>query len=117
MNLREQILNAKDIESETITIKQWKNAKIEVRGLNGQDRSKLLNDAIDQQSGKMNFEKLYPTLVIYTSYDPDSGERIFSEADRDFLNQKSGAALEQIANLALKLSGLQEGATNKAIKN
>lgn len=114
-NLRSQILNADDIKEEIVEVEEW-GCKILVKGLTGKARSEILNEAISQD-GSFDFTKVYPDLVIGTSYDPETEERIFQKEDRDMLNEKSGAALEKIAEIAVKLSGLKEAAQEKAVKN
>lgn len=113
--LREQILNAKDIKEKEIPVEEW-GVKILVKGLTGKQRSMVLNEAMDKK-GNLDFTKVYPDLVIATSYDPETKEPIFEKADRDLLNEKSGAALEKVAEVAVELSGLRAEAKEKAAKN
>lgn len=116
MSIRDKILNAKDIKSEVITIDEW-DVKIEIRTLTGLERSKLMNNALNIETGTVDFTKIYPELAIAASFDPESGEKIFSEGDRDIINGKSGAALEKIAQVAMRLSGMDKGAVKEAEKN
>lgn len=110
--LREQILNAKDIKSEKVFIEQWE-IEVEIRGLTGAERAVMLND----MRGSVDFVKLYPQIVIATTYEPGTNIRIFEATDVDLLNSKSGAALEKIATVAMQLSGLKDGAVADAEKN
>src|SRR5690606_41990086 len=64
--------------------------------------------------GEIDLERLYPILLIETTYDPESGERIFNPADRDALNAKNSGALERIAKVAMRLSGIEPGAEDAA---
>lgn len=114
-SLREKILNAKDIKSEKVKIPEW-DVTVEVRGLTGKQRARLLQDAIGED-GKPDLERIYPELVILSTYDPETGEQVFQPADRDALIEKSGAALEKIAQVAMRLSGLQPDALKEAEKN
>jgi hypothetical protein len=111
-NLRAQILNARDIQSERVTVPAWDNAVIEVRGMSGAERARLMKGAADEK-GNLDLEKLYPALLIATCYDPATQSRVFEEADRDALAGKSVSALERVAKVALRLSGLDEEATAK----
>ena len=103
-NLREQILSKKDIDSEQVYIPQW-DVTVEVRTLTGRQRAILLQDTVSLK-GKIDFQKLYPQLAVMSTYDPQTGELIFMPGDMDALAEKSGAALEIIAQVAIKLSGL-----------
>ncbi|MDB4948896.1 MAG: 66, gp66 [Gemmatimonadetes bacterium] len=114
-NLRSRILEAVDIRRETVEIPEWGTA-VEVRGLTGTQRAKLMKTGFDAK-GAADFEKLYPELIISSTFDPATGEAVFSEADRDALNGKSGAALERIAQAAMRLSGLTPDAAEQAEKN
>lgn len=114
-NLRDRILGAADIRRETVHVPEW-DATVEVRGLNGTQRAKLMKTGFDAR-GAVDFEKLYPELLIASTYDPETGQPVFTEADRDALNGKSGAALERLAQAAMRLSGLSPEAPAQAEKN
>lgn len=114
--LREKILNAKDIKEEKVLVPEWE-AEILIKGLTGAARSKILADCIDQRTGAMDIEKFYPELIIATAFDPDTGEKVFEPADRDTINTKNGGVLEKVAQVAAKLSGLDQNAIGDALKN
>lgn len=114
-NLRNKILESDDIKEEEVIVDEW-DCKIKVKGLTGKSRSEILNEAIDSQ-GNFDFTKIYPDLVIATAHNPETDEKIFQREDRDTINKKSGAALEKIAEVAVRLSGLQEAAQEEARKN
>lgn len=114
INLREKILNAKDIRTEIVKIEEW-DVEVEVKSLTGKMRAKIIGSAMDDK-GKMDFEKLYPDLVIYSAYDPATHEPIFQPTDRNILNEKNGGALEKIAQVTLRLSGLDKESVQLAKK-
>jgi hypothetical protein len=105
--LRKLILEVEDIESELAEVSQW-GVKVLMKGMTGKERAKFLRGVTDKD-GQANFERFYPDLIIATAYDPDSEEKLFDIADRDALNSKSGAALETLARVAMRLSGLERG--------
>lgn len=115
INLREKILNTDDIKTELVTIEEW-GVELEIKALTGKKRAEIMTSAMNEQ-GKMDFEKLYPDLIITSTYDPETKELVFEKTDRDMLNQKSGGALEKIAQIAIKLSGLNPDSVEKAQKN
>lgn len=115
MNLREKIKNANDIQEEIVDVPEW-DVKILVRSLTGKERAELLNVCMTP-GGQVDFKKLYPMLLIATCYDPETKEKIFEPADKDWLNMKSGAVIEKIASVATKLSGLGTDELVKARKN
>ncbi|WLD92642.1 hypothetical protein [Alkalihalobacillus sp. AL-G] len=114
-NLRDQILNKKDIDSELVTIPEW-DAEVDVRGLSGSARNRILSKAIDKK-GNVDLDSIYPDLIIASTYDRNTGERIFGREDRDAINAKSGKALERITRVAMRLSGLDDGAIEDKVKN
>lgn len=114
-NLREKILGASDIRREQVHVPEW-DATVEVRGLTGTQRAKLMKTGFDAK-GAVDFEKLYPELLVASVFDPETQQPVFTEADRDSLNGKSGAALERVAQAAMRLSGLSPEAAEQAEKN
>lgn len=113
--MRDKILNSNDIKEEKVDVPEW-GVEVLVKGLSGKNRSEILNNAMTSQ-GSFDFTKVYPDLVIASSYDPDTKEPIFEKEDRDSLNEKSGAALERIASVVVRLSGLKAAAVDDAVKN
>ena len=108
--LRKTILEADDIGIELVEVPEW-GTTIEVRGMDGTQRAKLLKGAA--AGGEVDMEKWFPDLLIATVFDPENGEKVFERADRDALNAKSGAAIAAIADVSARLSGL--GATDMQI--
>lgn len=114
-NLREKILASKDIKEEMIEVEEWET-KLLIRGLNGAKRARLLQNNIDKQ-GNINFERMYPELLILTVHDPATKEPVFQPEDRDVLNTKNGGVIEKLVQLAMSLSGLDAQAVENAVKN
>lgn len=108
-NLREQILAMDDIPEEVVTVPEWNDAQVLVRGLDGNGRAQWLEGAFDE-NGKSDFRRIMPELIIATAHDPETREPIFEPADRDALNTKSASATERIGKAAMRLSGLGDEA-------
>jgi hypothetical protein len=83
-------------------IPEWK-VKVEMRGLNGTQRSAFLA-ALSGEEGALT--AMYGGLLVQTLYDPETGARIFSDTDVDAINRKSGKVLDRLAMQAMRLSGL-----------
>jgi hypothetical protein len=77
----------------------------------------MMKRASDPETGIVDFEHLYPEIVIATAVDPVTHEPLFKETDRDTLNTKAGAALEVIAGAGLRVSGLDKTAEKKLGKD
>jgi len=116
MNLREQILNSNDIKKELVTVAEWGNAVIEIRTLTGKARANMLKSAVDK-NGNIDFEKIYPEIIIASSFDPETGSKLFESTDRDIINSKSAKCVEEIAKVALRLAGLDTDSREEIVKN
>ena len=115
MSLRDQILAAEDIPSEKVQIPEW-GVTIEVRGMTGAERTRIMDNAVDQQGG-VNLQYVYPEIVIATSFDDVTGEQIFKPSDRDTLLTKSAVALDRLAQVGMRLSGFTQESADEAGKD
>jgi hypothetical protein len=115
VNLRDKILNTTDIPSEMLSIPEW-NVEILVKGMSAGDRLHLQKISYDQESGQVLMEKMYPDIVVSCCYDPETGEPIFTDDDKDAILAKSSAAVEKIAEVGLRLSGLGKDSQDEAGK-
>lgn len=114
-SLRERILAAQDQKSELVEVPEW-GVTVEVRSLSGKQRAHVLQTAVDRK-GNTDLEKLYPALLVETVFDPEDGERVFRAEDRDAINARNSGALERVAQVAMRLSGIDAGAQERAEKN
>jgi hypothetical protein len=115
MTLREQILNANDRREEKIGVPEWGNAELLIIGQTAATRARWLQTAV--VDGKLDFSRVYADLVIACAHDPETRLPVFEETDRDALNQKSGAALELVAQAAIRVNALSATAIDVAEKN
>lgn len=114
-NLRDKILAAPDIKSEAVFIPAW-DVTVEVRGMTGQQRGAFLQEVM-LKNGQMDFQKMYPLLLVLTVFDPENGEPVFKMGDIDAVGGKSAAALEQVCQVAQRLSGINPEDVAEAEKN
>ena len=110
--LRECIFNTVDIERETV--RAW-GKDIEVRTMSGAGRADYLAAAMDD-SGTVNKKHMYAAVIIETAFDPSTGERLFTPADRDAILAKSAKETGKLFDAALKLAGLTREASEE-VKN
>lgn len=111
-SLRDRILGAEDMTKEIVDIEEW-GVKIEVRSPSAKFRSQLMRQFVDVETGQVNYELMYPSLLIATCFDPDTGEKVFDEGDVEALNQKNGALVEHVAQAAMRVTGMNSGAVDK----
>jgi hypothetical protein len=107
MSIRDKIFQADDIQSERVEIPEW-DVSVDVRTMTGSERARIMQVAAE--NGRIDFERVFPDVVIACTYDPDTSERIFGYEDRDLLMAKSGLAIDRIAQVGLRLSGFTEQA-------
>lgn len=113
---RERILSAKDIKSERVIVPEWDDVEIEIRGLTAAERADLLEQVVDSK-GKVGLSKLSGSLLVITVFDPETGNRIFSGDDAQNILLKSGAVVDRLNLIAMRLSGLSAGGLDVETKN
>ena len=114
---KEQILNAKDIETEEVEVKEW-DGSVLVKGLSALERDKW-EASVFKQKGKnseMNWINARAKLVKLTAVD-EAGNCIFDAKDIEALGNKSAAALEKVFTVAQRLSGLTKEDMDSLVKN
>lgn len=113
MSIRERALQrGRTPASETIHVDEW-GCDVEVREIPADQRARALSNAISA-SGAVQLDKLYPVLVLHGAYDPETGERVFEDADRDeLMGGTQGGAIDTIASAAMRVNGL----TSKAVES
>ena len=110
MSLRDRIFAADDIGKEIISVPQW-NLDVEVRTMSAVKRSQMLAKATLPDGG-IDLDKLYPMLIIATVFDPETGASVFDPEDMAMLQEKSAAAIEFLAQKAMKMSGMVTNAVD-----
>lgn len=107
---RDKILLLDDIRKEVVRVPEW-DCEIGIRGLTAAQRAKwglIAKDAPD---------RTVPALVVFGTYDPETGQQLFDDSDIDVLAEKASGPIEQIANTILVFSKLNAGALETAEKN
>lgn len=115
MSIRDQILAVQDIPTQVVEVPEW-GVKIEVRGMTGAERTRIMDKATANQ-GDMNLQMIYPEIVIATSFDPLTGEQVFTPEDRDILLSKSATALDRVASVGMRLSGFTKESADELGKD
>ena len=113
-SLRDIILDAQDIATEQVVVPEW-GVTVEVRGMSGLERARFMEE-FSTDDGKLDYARLYPSLLIKTLFDPSTAEPVFTDADADFINTKSGQVLERIGRIATRLSGMSQDEEEKAVE-
>ena len=116
MSLRDKILEVQDIPSETMHVKEW-DVDLLIKGMTAGERITLMQNAYDQKTQQVNMAAVYPDVVVSCVHDPETGESLFTPADKDSLMSKSSAAIESIAAVGLRLSGMGNEEQDEAGKD
>jgi len=111
VSLRDKILEASDIATEMVEVPEW-DVTIEMRGMSGADRARIFEAVSD--NGDVKASLLFAETVIATAYDPETGAPIFDSNDVTALMQKSAQAIDRLAKVGLRLSGMEGEASTDA---
>lgn len=103
MSLRDTILQADDLPTTTIDIPAW-DVKVGIRGMNGKEQAQFQQQAASDTDRAY----FYADLLIALVTDPDTGQNVFDQADRDTLVSKSGAVLDHVAAEIIRLSSISD---------
>lgn len=103
---RESALKSDDLKREWVDVPEW-DGGCWVRGLTAFERSKLERSMLDSRGNPnmAGLDALRARLVLFSCVTED-GERVFKESDLSSIEAKSIQAVEKIANVASRLSGL-----------
>jgi hypothetical protein len=114
---REQILNANDLPAEDVEVPEW-GGVVRVRALTGAERDAFEAAIIKVRGKRVDFhlENARALLVAMSVVDED-GNRLFSDEDVKALGRKSAAALDRVASVAMRLSGLTQEDLEELTKN
>jgi len=115
-SIRDRIKNAEDGSSTTITIPEWDDVTLRVVSMSAGQRAQIF-DAMQANDGNMPLELFWRVSLISCVLDPDTGERVFSSDDADWLlADKSADVIQRISEVCLQVSGMTEDAVDTAGK-
>lgn len=100
---REEILALDDLPTEMVPVPEWgADVAVQVRGMSAEERLQW-SKKINGPDGKTDVEKAQIYAIIVGVVEPQ-----FTMEDYDALKKKSGAALDRISRVWMRLSGLGE---------
>lgn len=121
--LREKILNVKDIKTERVYVRDW-DVSLDLVALTAAERIDLIakstvkdTDEDGKTTSRQDNGILYPLLIIASAHDPETGEKVFGDADRDTINSKSAGVIEDLGMAICRISGMTEDAQRVLAKN
>lgn len=116
MSLRDKILAiTNDTPSELVTVPEW-GLDVLVKGFSLGAKDDFLTSVYDPETKKSDIKAFTVGVLIGCAYDPETEERLFTEADIPVLKQKSAAAIQHIVDVGSRISGLTDDAIEVAGK-
>ena len=112
---RDQILQAADLRTETVKVKEW-SGEVRIAVMTGAQRDAWEQSLIGEKPGKPNIENARARLLAYCIVD-EKGAPLFKAEDITQLGRKSGVALERCSRIAQKLNALTDRDLEDAAKN
>lgn len=104
---REAILGADDIQTETVDVPGWGD-KVTVKGLTGAELDDYQNSVRRFRAGQVEMLGNGRAKLLVRTLVDDSGRRLFEDKDAAALGKKSGRIIDQLYDVAARLSGLSE---------
>jgi hypothetical protein len=116
MSIRDKILSVQDdTPSEVVNIPEW-SVDVLVKGFTLGAKDDFLASILDPQTRQTNIKAFNAGVIVGTCYDPESGERLFTESDIPALKEKSAAIIQRLVDVGTRLSGLTDDAVAVAGK-
>jgi hypothetical protein len=107
---RDAILTSEDKAHEDVTVPEW-GGTVRVAGMTGADRNSYQasmvvlgpNGSVQRLNMNDQLAKLLSRCLV-----DENGDRLFSDKDIKALSAKSGAVLDRLGDVAMRLSGLRK---------
>ncbi len=121
MGLRDLILAADDLPREPLAVPEW-GVTVWVRTMRGDERD-AFEEASRKVTGSGKGVKVTPQMANYRARlaalvcCDESGARLFRDEDAAALGGKSAAALDRVADVAVRLNRLGQDEADDAEKN
>ena len=109
--LCEDILAMDDLTLEPLVIPEWKNKKVWIRTMEGDER-----DAFEANHVKDPSKSFRARLAVATVCD-EKGNALFTQKDVSAVGRKSAAALDRILDVASRLNGMSQKDVEELEKN
>ncbi|SRR6266700_310848 len=112
-----QHITSKEPAEEVIEVPEW-GVKILCKALDAESRIEVETLAFNKLTKAINYKKVLPEVVIYGCYNPQTGNRAFSDGHLSTLKDpRHGGAVVRLAFTILRLSGMLSADVENAKKN
>ena len=110
-----ELLALDDLTRRTIMIKKWKNLKLEIVEMTGEERDRAI--AASQKSEKTDPELFAEQTILASVKDPETGKPFFNLETVRGLKKKSWSAVEQVATAVFEVNELGQKRFEEVEKN
>ena len=107
--VRDTVLTADDLGEELVDVPEW-GVQILVKGMDGIERSQI------QKLATSDSDHANAQILILVARHAETGDKLFTDADRDALSGKSGKAVEDVVLAAIRMSGASPDDAEKAVE-
>lgn len=111
LSVRERILARRPFKSETVTLED--DTVVEVRSMTLGERQDMFEEITDKD-GVFHAQQMSPQMALRCAYDPETGERVFSDDDIDNIRNVDAGYIQPIIDKANVLSGNKKEGTEAA---
>ena len=113
-DLRQRI-RASVPKGEQITIPDWDDITLELRPMTVAEKASL---AVDDDDLAADEAVMYlPKVIVFTAYDPETGTKLFTDDDLEWLKEQPANIIERVALEGFRVSGVDDGTIEQAKKD
>lgn len=100
-------------KGESLEVEGW-DATIELRPMSVAEKASLaVEDEDDLKADEAAM--MLPRVIVFTAYDPESGDRLFTDEDLEWLKDQPSNVIETVALAGFRVSGV-DGDEAKKVK-
>lgn len=120
LNTADDILGLDDLEIVEFEVKgagkAWDGKRVYLRTLTGAERDRIesMMAGARRGDGSFRFPENYKAKIAAQGLVNEKGDRLFTDRQADALGRKHSAAVHQIAEEVLRISGMATGALDEA---
>jgi hypothetical protein len=114
-SIRDRIASVRPYKSEIVNVPEWDGVDIEVRSVTLGERQEIMAEIMDEE-GNAPVARIMSQFIIACSFDPETGEKVFSHDDEEFVNSRAAGPADKIGTAAMKLSGMGKAMEDEEAK-
>lgn len=107
-SIRDRIAKTAPYTYKLVSVEEWDNVIVEIRSLNLGERNAMLSKIHEAGGEGADITTIYPEMVLRCSFDPASGDKVFTDDDLAFINSRPANLVDKLAIPAMELSGMRD---------